>query len=262
MKPLFVESVGLIAPGLAGWAEGRTVLAGETPYAPAELPPYQTQLLPPNERRRMTASVRLAFRTAEDALRGTPLAASELATVFATSDGDLEVLHRINHSLAQPARTVSPTDFHNSVHNAAAGYWSIAAGSRQPSASIAAYDLSFAAGLFEAAALVQGDGLDTLFAAYDTVAPPPLLAKRPITSVFGVALVLTAQRSARTLAALDLSLATAAESVLDEVALETLRRSNPAARGLPLLQLLARRQAGAVVLPSPGGALRVTLSGA
>lgn len=130
MKALFIEAVGLVAPGLPTWNDSLPVLSGQTPYVPAELPAYQTQLLPPNERRRLTASVRLAFRVAEDALRGADLPASDLATVFASSDGDLEVLHRINHSLAQPARTVSPTDFHNSVHNATAGYWSMAVSAR------------------------------------------------------------------------------------------------------------------------------------
>jgi hypothetical protein len=260
MKPVYIEAVGLVAPGLPTWNDGLTVLAGQTPYVPAELPACQTQLLPPNERRRLTASVRLAFRVAEDALRGTDLPAGELATVFATSDGDLEVLHRINQTLAQPARTVSPTDFHNSVHNAAAGYWSIAVSARQASASIAAYDFSFAAGLLEAAALVAGDELNTLLAVYETPAPAPLLAKRPIGAVCGSALVLTPQRSPRSLGALELGMANEAETVMADPALEALRRANPAARALPLLRLLARRQSGPVSLAAPGGALRVQLS--
>lgn len=262
MKPpsvekVFVEAVGLAAPGLPGWNDSLAVLRGEAPYVPAELPAWQTQLLPPNERRRLTASVRLAFRVAEDALRNTDLLASGLATVFATSDGDLEVLHRINHSLVQAARTVSPTDFHNSVHNAAAGYWSIAAAARQPSASVAAYDLSFAAGLLEAAALVLGDGLDTLLAVYETPAPDPLLAKRPLGAACGAALVLTARRGPRALATLELDMADEPETAMADPALEALRRSNPAARSLPLLQGLARRQSGLVLLAAPGGGLRV-----
>ncbi len=40
-----------------------------------------------------------------------------------------------------------PTQFHNSVHNAVAGYWSIATKSTQPMTCLAAHDHSFAAGL-------------------------------------------------------------------------------------------------------------------
>ena len=43
MNPLFVESVGILAPGLAGWIASREILAGEQSYAaeplPATIPP-------------------------------------------------------------------------------------------------------------------------------------------------------------------------------------------------------------------------------
>jgi hypothetical protein len=255
---LFVESVGLAAPGLASWNEARPVLAGEAPYLAAELAPSSPELLPPNERRRATATVRLAFRCAEDALRGSSLPAADLATVFASADGDMEVVNRINQTLAQPARTVSPTDFHNSVHNAAAGYWSIAVGSRQPSCSLAAADASFAAALLEAAALAAADHLNILLAMYDIKAPAPLAAKRPTPASFGVALVLTPARTVNSLAALDLAGRVAPETRMADAALEALRAHNAAARCLPLLRLLARRESGAVVLPGVGSALAVT----
>jgi len=260
MKPVYVEAVGLAAPGLPGWTASLPVLAGAAAWAPQELPPYAPERLPPNERRRATATVRLAFRTAEDALAGAAHAPADLATVFASSDGDLDVVHRINTALVQPARLVSPTDFHNSVHNAAAGYWSIAVGAKLPSTSLAAHDASFAAGLTEAAALVQGDELNTLLVVYDIRAPAPLAALRPITEVFGVALVLTPEASLRSLAALELAPQAGVETTLDDAGLEGLRRANPAARALPLLRLLAARQSGAVLLPTAGGVVRVTVS--
>ncbi len=71
--------------------------------------------------------------------------------VFASSDGDGDIVHRLCTALATPAAAVSPTDFHNSVHNAATGYWSIGAHSQAPSTAICAYDGSFSAGLLEAA---------------------------------------------------------------------------------------------------------------
>lgn len=262
MTTLYVEAVGLAAPGLPGWRASTPVLAGAAPYAAQELAPYAPALLPPNERRRATPIVRLAFRTSEDALAGTPLPASALATVFASSDGDTEVMHRINHALAQPARMVSPTDFHNSVHNAAAGYWSIAVGSKLPSTSLAAHDATFAAGLTEAAALALGDELDTLLMVCDLRMPVPLAEKRPIAEPFGVALVLTPARSERSLAALALAETREPEATLEDAGLEALRRANPAARALPLLRLLARRETGVVHLPAGDATLSVTVRAA
>ncbi|HUS25397.1 MAG TPA: beta-ketoacyl synthase chain length factor [Candidatus Binatia bacterium] len=262
MRPVYVEAVGVAGPGLPSWRESLAVLRGETPYAASEMAPYAPEKLPPNERRRATPAVRLAFRCAEDALLGTPLAAADLATVFASADGDLDVVHRINTALVQPARAISPTDFHNSVHNAPAGYWSIAVGSKRPSTSLAAHEASFAAGLVEACALVTEDGLDTLFGCYDVRAPAPIATQRPVTQPFAVALVLTGTRTPRTLAALRLGVE-ARESPLADEALEQLRRDNPAARALPLLVQLAQPapvRAGVVGLPGTGGVLGVEVT--
>ena len=88
--------------------------------------------------------------------RATALPAASLATVFASSDADLAIIHRICLALTATPRLISPTDFHNSVHNAAAGYWSIAAGARAASTTISAHDGSFAAGL--ARSLFAGAG--------------------------------------------------------------------------------------------------------
>ena len=50
---------------------------------------------------------------------------------------------------------VSPTQFHNSVHNTAAGYWSIATGSQQPTTCLACHDATAAAALLKAMAEVR-----------------------------------------------------------------------------------------------------------
>lgn len=246
---VFVDAVGCAAPGMENWAQARAVLRGQAAYVPAELSAYQPDLLPPNERRRAAPAVRLAFRIAEDALAGSALKPAELAAVFASSEGDTGILHRLCSALAEPQRAVSPTDFHNSVHNAAAGYWSIAAGARRASTSLSAFDASFAAGLLEAAALVSADGVPVLLAAYDVVPPAPLFDARPIAQPFGAALVLRADAGA---ARLRIAASADEETVMDDAALEALRRANPAARALPLLRLLARAQAGRVVFAGVG----------
>src|SRR5690606_40428753 len=83
----------------------------------------------------------------EDLLRDNPVSIRRCAAVFASSGGDYPIIDQICKALCEPERLVSPTQFHNSVHNSAAGYWSIATGSRAPSTSISAFDDTFAAGL-------------------------------------------------------------------------------------------------------------------
>jgi hypothetical protein len=130
------------------------------------------------------------------------------------------------------------------VHNAAAGYWSIATGAVGASTVLCAYDASFAAGLLEALAQIAADGGALLLVAYDTDYPEPLRAKRPIPDAFGMALALTAQRSPASLARIEARLGAAACDRLADGSLEALRTSIPAARSLPLLSRLARAEAG------------------
>jgi len=261
--PIYVEAIGIAAPGLPNWAEARATLRGERAYVAAELPPYQPQWLPANERRRAGAAVRLAFRAAEDAMQRSSFAPAELAAVFASSDADTPVIHRICSALAEPARMVSPTDFHNSVHNAAAGYWSIATACTQPSTSLSAWDWSFAAGLLEAYALAA-DGSDVLLVAYDIPPPEPLLERRPIAGPFAAALVLSPREVPDRIARIAVTLGDGCAGSLAEPALEALRLGNPAGRALPLLRALASASLGGqqetALLPMPGDrVLRVTL---
>ena len=252
MKSLYIESVGVCAPGLLNWQQAIPVLRGEQAYEASDPGVYQPQLLPPNERRRATAAVRLAFRVAEDAMNGTTLQPHELASVFTSSEGDTGILHRLCSALAEPQRAISPTDFHNSVHNAAAGYWSIAAQAKRPSASLSAFDASFCAGLLEAACLALDEKMPVLLAAYDIRPPEPLYTTRPLTESIGVALVLSAQPSLQALARIEMQSSKQSSVVMANVALESLRLSNPAGRALPLLHLLANRKAGTIVVEGTG----------
>ncbi len=123
-----------------------------------------------------------------------------LATVFAASGADGHNCHAICEQLATDDRQISPTRFHNSVHNAAAGYWGIATGSMAPCQVICAYDASFGAGLLDALGQVVLDRQPTLLIAYDSEYPEPLHATRPLPDVAGVAVLLAPEHSERSLA--------------------------------------------------------------
>src|SRR5690606_32498809 len=246
---IFIDAVGLAAPGLSSWAEALPVLRGEQAYEAQALDRYMPAQLPANERRRAADFVRMAFRVGEDVLRDNPVSIRRCAAVLASSGGDEPITDQICKALCEPERLLSPTQFHNSVHNSAAGYWSIATGSRAPSTSISAFDDTFAAGLLEAASLCAIEQLPTILAVYDIKPPEPLQSKRPITLDFGVAFLLSPVESTRSLAQLTLTPAALAAGTPAQVeALEAMRLSNPAARSLPLLELIARRQAGQLLL--------------
>jgi hypothetical protein len=173
---------------------------------------------------------------------------AQLPSVFSSSGGDGHTCHEICQALSLAGREVSPTRFANSVHNAAAGYWSIGTGAMVESNVLCAFDASFAAGLLEAVTQVAVDQVPVLLVAYDSEYPEPLHAKRPIPDAFGVAMVLTPQRRASSLARTVVSLSDSCFDRLADPALEALRSAFPAARSLPLLRLLAQRDPGHAIL--------------
>lgn len=251
---LWIEAPAIVAPGLLGWAQASLVLRGEAAFDATPLPKYQPTLLPPNERRRATSVCRLAFQTAEESIQAYAGNAVQLSAVFATSGGDTEVLNALCTALAQPERMLSPTHFHNSVHNAAAGYWSIATEACGPSNSLSAHDASFSAGLLDAATLCVVEQRPVLLVSYDVQLPEPLHTKRPLLASFSTACVLTPQPTANSLAGLRLSLtASTQDTTMTDAALEALRLGNPAARALPLLHSLACAKAGVIHLPAVSG---------
>ncbi len=249
-----LEGIGLIGPGLAGWADGRAVLAGGAYDAQAQTVVPSPALLPPAERRRVGVPVKLALAVGMEAAQHAGRDPAGLPTVFASSSCDPDNVHEICLSLAENAREVSPTRFHNSVHNAPSGYWSIAAKARAPSTSIACHDQTFVAGLLEAAAQLVGEAEAVLLIAYDSPYPWPIGPHHPMTAPMGVALVLAREPGPNSLAQLELALDPAgADDGFDDTALERLRLGNPAARALPLLAAVARGGANRVRLAHVGG---------
>ena len=239
---VWVDGVGVLGPGLASWSSALTTLRGEQRHVfmPSVLP--QPARLPPAERRRAGAAVKLAMAVADEAVAHAGVDPHTLATVFSASSGEGGNCHILCETLATDHPMVSPTRFTNSVHNAAAGYWHIAVASRAASTSLGAFDASFGAGLIEAATNVALSGAPILLVASDTPYPEPLNTARPLPDNFGIALVLAATRSERSLASLSIELVPgkSTPTLCDDASLEALRSAIPAACGLPLLQALAR----------------------
>jgi len=270
-----VRGIGLLGPGFDDWAGAAQVLAGHAPYASRATVLPAPAALPPAERRRTGAVVKLALAIGFEAVTRSGMKASELPTVFSSSGGDGYNCHEICQTLASADRQISPTRFHNSVHNAASGYWSIAAAATPAANVLCAFDASFGAGLLEALTQVVVERTPVLLVAYDAGYPEPLRAARPIPDAFGVAMVLepvseakpdsqaaadalgtgtgaarasTEAVSASHLARITATLTDAFAERMSDAQLEALRVAIPAARSLPLLTRLARRATGLVVI--------------
>jgi len=246
----FIAGLGVLAPGLNSGSHALRVLRGDEPYVRLDARIPMVAGLAANEMRRCPTTARYALDVGQQALAEAGWEAPRVATVFSSGSGDLEILDKNCRALIQEPIAVSPILFHNSVHNAVAGYWGIAMGSRAPSTSLSVYEDSFAAGLLEAL-MMASLGSPCLLVVYDTLPPAALAPVRKVTAPFAVALAVCQERPAKACTRIDWAWGPrdSEELVLDRPALEALRTSNPAARSLPLLQAMARRQAARVVLP-------------
>lgn len=248
----YIEGIGLLGPGFTDWPSSRAKLIGQQPYHALKTVIPAPAVLPAAERRRASDIVKLTLATSMEAMAAADLTAASLPSVFSFSNGDGVNCHTICEMLASDDRQISPTRFHNSVHNATAGYWSIAMGAMATSSVLCAFDASFGAGLLDAITQVVVDDTRCILMVSDTPYPEPVFSKRPIPDNFGIALVLAPpcnlQASPKVIARIKVSITNDAACKFSDPALEALRLAIPAARGLPLLQAIAQQKNHRVVL--------------
>jgi hypothetical protein len=233
-----VEGIGLWSPQLANFGTLQALLAGGTPEPPPPRPAATT--LPANERRRAPESVLLAVEVAGQAVAMSGRNAATLACVFASSQGDQEITDYMCATLARAPGELSPTRFHNSVHNAPAGYWTIATDCQAPSTAVCAQRASFGAGLLEAASQVLAEQRPVLLVCSDTSGRGPMLEITGCTLSLGCALVLAPQVSAATIAQLALTLTPDRTTVSLPQPLADWQQANASGAAWSLLALLAR----------------------
>lgn len=250
MTTVYIDAIGLMAPGLMGWQNSIPILNGTAAYQKKDMPRIQSTLLSANERRRTTQLIKLALHVASEAMESCHNEVHKIAAIFASSEGDTEILDKNCTALALATKPISPTNFHNSVHNAPAGYWAIAGKYILPSTSIAAYEATFSAGLLESFAYAEVEQQSVLYVAYDNIAPAPLKNAVKVDEPFATALLLSPKQTKFSHSKLELKLSThAVPGYMDTPELEALRTTNSAAHSLPLLSAIAKKSTTKIALP-------------
>jgi hypothetical protein len=246
----FVDGIAFWAPTLPGWDVARAAFRGEGAAADPPLKRPSPDLLAPAERRRAPDSVALALEVAAAATKDAGRDPKTLASIFTSAHGDLSVNDYMCSTLATTPTAISPTRFHNSVHNAAAGYWTIGTGCRAASTALSAFDSSFAAGLFEAATQCAADGEAVLLVGFDVQAVGALASVTASAGLLAVALVLAPERGERSRAGFALTLRRGPTTPLAvrSPAARALA-GNGMADALPLFEALAATTMPALTLP-------------
>ena len=254
-----IAGIGFWASGLPSWQAARAYAdgAGLPADAPARPSP---QLLAPNERRRAPETVAVALEVALAACTEAGRDPAVLSSVFASTQGDLAITDYMCETLAADPRSISPTRFHNSVHNAAAGYWTIGTGAMAPTTAISAHDASFAQGLLEALVQLATDTDAVLLVAYDGQATGPLAQVSQSLGLLGGALLLVRDPVAgmpRLRARVEDAPAALA---LEDGPLSQLLAGNAMAPMLPLFEALAGARPHAIIKAGHGKVLQVDIA--
>lgn len=247
---LSITGIGAWSRGFQNWDEFQTVsgtLAADT--ATWNMPaPSQ---IPGRERRRAPALVKLSVEVAHQACDMGDIAKTEVASVFCSAMGDSEIATYICQTLASPVKVLSPTKFHNSVHNAPAGYWSISAENRAPSSSVAGSRHSFPLALLEAGVFATVESRPVLLVVADIQVHGPYAAAYPIENPFGAGLLI--QNRGDEAGGWSFTLEHRSGSVgwptLKNPFLQELSETNPAARCLRLIEAMAWQERATIQWP-------------
>jgi hypothetical protein len=259
-----IAGIGFWTRGLPSWAAARAYLADGpraegmlAEEAPAKPSP---QLLAPNERRRAPETVAVALEVALAACTAAGRDPATLSSVFASTHGDLAITDYMCQTLASDPHSLSPTRFHNSVHNAAAGYWTIGAGAMAPATAISAYDASFAQGLLEALAQLATGTDAVLLVGYDSASAGPLAEVSRSQGLLGGALLLVADPQPG-MPRLRASIQEAAGIRIDnDGALSRLAAGNAMLPMLPLFEALALLRPHAAITAGSGKILHMEIA--
>jgi len=148
------------------------------------------EAIPANERRRAPLIVRLAVEASWQATQKVGISPQDLKCVFVSGLGDTSLTDYMCSVLASDMKKLSPTKFHNSVHNAPAGYWTISTEVMGAANSVAGFEHSVAVTLMDAIIQCNYEKAPILIAFYDAPVAEPFKALLKNEHAFAAAIVI------------------------------------------------------------------------
>jgi hypothetical protein len=236
MKPAYVRGVGLWTPGYdhpLAWCQQKLDPAIEKPMA---------TLLEGPLRRRATPLTRMAVEVFQQVTIDADCDPGSIPTVWATAHGEHSPAIKLLGMMQQGEGKLSPTHFHNSVHNTAGGYASIATGNVAPSTTFTGGPELVASSLLEAWCLLDSSGSDVALVIADEALKPPfeqVVDPAPLAIAF-----LLSQRPEGSLAVLSELRRAAIAPIPDHERFGRLYVS----AALPLLERTVRGESGSIAL--------------
>lgn len=262
-----IKAVGGWGQNYTNWEELIELLTtGSTLENTATSP--KPEIIPANERRRAPLPVKLAVESSWQATQSAGLDPKDLNCVFVSGLGDTQLTDYMCKVLATENMQLSPTKFHNSVHNAAAGYWTISTGCMKAANSVAGFNDSVSLALLEAITQCTQENIPVLITFYDApsseILKPLLKNEQSFSASLIIEPVLAPNPSNSNNTVLELEVLSQPTTwpILNlEASLEKNYQQNPVARILAVLKVLAANTSESVLLPlSTETSLQLTIT--
>ncbi|WP_299081974.1 beta-ketoacyl synthase chain length factor [uncultured Paraglaciecola sp.] len=155
------------APGLESEQDWQLWQSGEK-HLTEDLALPKLAAIPAMQRRRLSPFAKVALHCA---LEASGHHQAEVPCVFSSRHGDLHRTTSLIENIAEN-KDLSPTQFGLSVHNAAAGLFSIFTGNRAPLSAIAGGQSSFMQGLLDSVAKLHANQLSQILYVYCDLSVP------------------------------------------------------------------------------------------
>jgi len=250
-----IQGIGVWGPGFSNWSELRNCFQKKADFDEAQPSGPKPEVIPANERRRAPLPVKLAIETSSQASDHAGINPNQLNCVFSSGFGDIDITDYMCRTLNTETMQLSPTKFHNSVHNAPAGYWTISTNCMQSANSVAGFEVSTTVTILEAVAHLTTSGEPALLTFCDVPAKGPLIPVLVNQLPFSASIVLTPISEGDDLEddAIDITLSVVAEPAewpdLTMSSLQTLYQHNPSAKILCLLEALSNGDSNEILMP-------------
>ncbi len=250
-----IQGLGVWGPGFSNWSQLHDCFLKKVDFDETQPNGPKPEVIPANERRRAPLPVKLAVETSSQASEHAGISPQQLNCVFSSGFGDIDITDYMCRTLNTETKQLSPTKFHNSVHNAPAGYWTISTHCMQSANSVAGFEVSTSVTLLEAVAQLTTSGEPALLTFCDVPAKGPLIPVLVNQLPFSASIVLApvSQDNDSKNGAIDITLSVVAEPAewpdLAMTSLQTLYQHNPSARILCLLEALAMGDNAEIFMP-------------
>ena len=258
-----VKAIGGWGQNYTNWAElSELITTGSTAENTTTSP--KPEIIPANERRRAPLPVKLAVESSWQATQAAGLDPKDLACVFVSGLGDTQLTDYMCKVLATENMQLSPTKFHNSVHNAAAGYWTISTGCMKAANSVAGFNESVSLALFEAFCQCIEENVPVLITFYDSQVSEILKPLLKNEQSFSASIIIEPCVSDADQNILEMQVSSETSDWPElklEANLEKNYQQNPSARILAVLKMLTAKSRDSVTLPlSTETSILLTLS--